>query len=464
MLKISTLLLAITACASAWAQQPAPTSPANPVSPITMLDDRYLNSIQLLQNRFRIDHEVDEITMLFFREYGTAPIVLVRPDGSKIFQSDNHPEGIEWYDDATYDMVKITRPMPGPWQAVGQMLPGSRVMVVSDVQLVAEPLPGLMFSGEIIKLKAHLTNAGKPIEYNEFRDVVELTVEFLSTNNPNFTNFGTDSQVVARYEDNGMGMDEYPNDGVFTGQFNLNITEGQWKPVYRVSTPMYTREEVKEPLVLHPNPVILSIQNDQGDGRHRLHIDVNRELVDINSLLVDGKIRYPNGDVQSFSITDSSAQVREHEILNIEYGVFRVKITAYGKTIDGRDFILDVPEFSFLSEEPELAALDSELSADDETLNNASESTASEPNPLAEVPAPVVVEEFSLPEEPKQNLLPMILVANSLLLVIGGLVIWLTLGRDKGAKSNGFKFKLAMPSIKLPTRKSKQKKDAEEEA
>lgn len=455
MLKISTLGLAIMMCAGAWAEQT--TAPAAPVSPITMLEDKYLNSIQLLQNRFRIDHEVDEITMLFFREYGTAPMVLVRPDGSKIFQSDDHPEGVEWYDDATYDMVKITRPMPGPWQAVGQMLPGSRVMVVSDVQLVAEPLPDLMFSGEIIKLKAHLTNAGKPIEYNEFRDVVELTVEFLSTNNPNFTNFGADSQLVARYEDNGMGMDEYPNDGVFTGQFNLDITEGQWKPVYRVYTPMYTREEVKEPLVLHPNPIIMSVQNDTGDGRHRLHIDVNRELVDINSLLVDGKIRYPNGDVQSFSITDNAPQTREHEILNIEYGVFRVKVTAYGSTIDGRDFILDVPEFSFLSEEPELAALDEGTITDAEMA----EPVASGENSLPDIlMAPL---DETLVEPPaEQSLWPSILLANGLLLIVGGLVIWLTLGRKPSGQSTGIKFKLSMPRIKFS--KAKGKTDASSDA
>lgn len=447
MLKNSILLLCL-ACAPVWAQQSPAIEPAKP-SPLTMLGNEYLNSIQLLQNRFRIDYQVDEITMIFFREYGTAPIVLVRPDGSKIFQGDEHPDSIEWYDDATYDMVRIKQPMPGPWQAVGQMLPDSRVMVVSDIQLQADPLPSLLFSGEIIKLKAHLTNGGKPIEYKEFRDVVELTVEFISTNNPNFTNFGADAQLVARYEDNGMGMDEYPMDGIFTGQFNLNITEGQWKPIYRVSTPMFTREEVKEPLVLHPNPVRMAVEKDQGDGRHRLSIDVDRELVDIRSLLVDGKIRYPNGDVQSFSITDSSEQARMHEILNIEYGVFRVKITAYGNTTDGRDFILDVPEFSFLSEEPELAALDTSVVPGEGAAEL--QPVPADEQPITNTP----IDDQGADQQSQSNIWATIIVANVLLLIVGGLAIWLTLGRKKGGSKSPVKFKLRMPSVKLPKRKPK---------
>ena len=43
------------------------------------------NEIPLLDNRFRIDHDVDKITLLFFRRQGSPAVVLVRPDGSKIY-------------------------------------------------------------------------------------------------------------------------------------------------------------------------------------------------------------------------------------------------------------------------------------------------------------------------------------------------------------------------------------------
>ena len=183
-------------------------------SPITQLGSDYQNSIELLQNRFRVDFEVEEITMIFFRDFGSAPIVLVQPDGSKIFKSNADDSSIFWFDSSTYDMISIKNPVPGPWQAVGQISPESRVMVISDLALHTNPLPNIIFSGEILKQTAYLTNNGMPIDYTAFRDVVELTISLSSTNNPNFNNFGANKERIAFFEDNGKGMDEIPLDGV----------------------------------------------------------------------------------------------------------------------------------------------------------------------------------------------------------------------------------------------------------
>ncbi|WP_051275299.1 TIGR03503 family protein [Aestuariibacter salexigens] len=399
-------------------------------NPIELLGDDYHNSIELLRNRFRIDHNVEEITMVFFRRYGSAPVVLVRPDGSKIFQIDSDGDRVSWYDAETYDMIQIRNPVPGPWQAVGQILPDSRVMVLSDLRLHAEPLPPIIFSGEILKQTAFLTNNGKPIDYNQFRDVVSLSIELESTNNPNYNNFGASTETIATFVDNGMGMDEAPLDGVFTGQFNLSIADGEWRPKFKVSTPMFSREQVDDPLMLYPNPVIFDYLIDGGgDGYHKIIIDVQRDLVDINSLLIDGKVTFPNGDVQNFSLTESSDQPREHLIINYEYGVYRVKLTAYGKTVNGRDFILDVPQYSFLVEQPEI-----EIEPPVATETDMKQDTPQRENMPVTMPVP--------PEEPEGmstgELLMWLGIVNASIIIIGGLVIW-WMARKKAAPNATYK-------------------------
>ena len=192
---ITSISLAIVAAIACYiplsaAQQSQPAAEPVDTSVLTSLGDDYQNSIILLQNRFRIDHEVDEVTLIFFREFGSAPVVLVRPDGSKIFSSQAEKNNVEWFDDDTFDMIKIKNPVPGPWQAVGQVMPESRVMVISEIELHADPLPAVIFSGEVLKQTAYLTNGGKPIDYSQFRDVVDVSIELRSTNNPNYDNFG----------------------------------------------------------------------------------------------------------------------------------------------------------------------------------------------------------------------------------------------------------------------------------
>jgi uncharacterized protein (TIGR03503 family) len=400
-------------------------------SPLTQLGSDFHNGIELLQNRFRIDFEVDEITMIFFRDFGSAPIVLVQPDGSKIFQSSDDGESIFWFDSSTYDMISIKNPMPGPWQAVGQISPESRVMVISDLALHANPLPMIIFSGEILKQTAYLTNNGVPIDYTAFRDVVELTISLSSTNNPNFNNFGANKEIIASFEDNGKGMDEIPLDGVFTGQFNLAIADGEWIPTFTVSTPMYNREQVDPSFMLLTNPIKVGVELDGGgEGYHKLRVDAEKEYVDMSTLLIDGKVRFPNGDIQNFSINDMTSDVREYLIVNYEYGVYRVKLTAYGNTTQGREFILDVPEYSFLTEEPEavvvVVAADVEKGGGDPSITK----SVSPQSAMPEQALAVVDEEIST-----STLISLILSINLFILLVGGgLIWWLTLEKKPDFK------------------------------
>jgi uncharacterized protein (TIGR03503 family) len=388
--------------------------------PLTQIGTEYHNSIKLLQNRFRIDYEVEEITMLFFRDFGASPIVLVQPDGSKIYQTDADGEFISWFFNSTYDMIRIKNPMPGPWQAVGQISPESQVMVLSDLALKANPLPKIIFSGEILKQTAYLTNNNIPIDYAAFRDVIELSISLSSTNDPNFNNFSAEVEIISLFEDDGKGMDEMPLDGVFTGRFNLDITEGEWIPTFSVSTPMFTRDHVYPKITLLANPIQVDIELDvKGGGHHKLTVNTQSEYVDISSLLIDGKVFFPNGDIQNFSLTNRSTEIREHLIANNEDGSYRVKLTVYGDTYDGREFILDVPEYSFISEvttESETVAQAVEKGVINPDMNDSSDKLSMLPEQeLAEIDKKMSTSNFAI----------LIVGINLFILLFGGGLIWL---------------------------------------
>lgn len=422
-------------CSAALAQDSAPEvhppaeqnahaiQPPSAELPIRALGDAYQNSIKLLKNRFRVDPDVDELTLIFFREYGSAPVVLVQPDGSKLFQGREDQPQVEWFDEASFDMVKISQPTPGPWQAVGQLLPGSRIMVVSDIALDAQPLPEMVFAGEILKQTATLENGGKAVSHPEFRDAVDLTIELVSTNNADYDNFGADSEIVATFKDDGLGMDEQRMDGIFTGQFNLTVPAGQWTPIFRVTTPMFTREQIDPPIILHPNPVSLSVSRaSEEEQYHTLQIDVDRNLVAIESLIVDGKVRYPNGDIQNFSLTEPSDAVRTHDILTMEEGLFRVKLTVYATTLTGREFILDIPEYTFDGRPPPPVVAEGASQEEPGAMDagQASEMQASEMNVQNAPQSEPVTEPAAPPAEPEMAQSTFILL---LALVNGGILV-----------------------------------------
>lgn len=310
--------------------------------------DNITNQVPYFDNRFRLDGNLEEITLIFYRKSGSTPIILIRPDGSKIRVNQFDAEKVQWFDDTTFDMIKIKKPMPGPWQAVGDILPNSQILVVSDVKISVDPLPEIAFSGETLKVEGKLFNGDTPISSPHFKKVVKLDVNFYSTNNSLYENFGADAIKVTSFRDDGRGLDEYLNDNIFTGEFILSFAPGEWQPVYLVKLPMATRELRQQPILLQKTPIKISvIKSEETDKPHQLLLSIDPSFVDPNSLVFQGNFTFPDRQVEPFSIMEEEGESRTTSITNTEPGIYRVNVSAFGKTITGREFRLVVPEFSF---------------------------------------------------------------------------------------------------------------------
>jgi uncharacterized protein (TIGR03503 family) len=239
--------------------------------------------------------------------------------------------------------------MPGPWQAIGDILPESQIMVMSEVRIEVDPLPEMVLSGEILKVVGKLYNGDEPINTPHFRNVVKLDVHFYSTNNKDYENFGADALKLTSFRDDGRDLDEYAADGLFTGEFRLDFAAGEWQPVFLIKLPMASRELRQKPLVLRKSPIKITVEVSENENiPHRLTLSINPTYVDPNSLVFQGKMTFPNKEVESFSIMgEQQGEMRIKDIQNTEPGVYRININAFGKTTSGREFRLTVPEFSF---------------------------------------------------------------------------------------------------------------------
>ncbi|MFC3031673.1 TIGR03503 family protein [Pseudoalteromonas fenneropenaei] len=323
---------------------------------LTMLKrDGVMNEVPLLNNRFRIDYEVEKVTFLFFRRPGSPAVVLVQPDGSKLYP--NHAmnnENLEWYDEVSYDLIIIKKPTPGPWQVLGQIQPDSRILVLGDITLDVDPLPPLIFRGETIKVTARVLNDGEPILSGYFREVVTLYVEFISTNNDQYANFGAGTQSVTEFRDDGQGFDERPMDGVFTGEFKLSFPAGEWRPEFSIQTPILKRRVVKSPLVVAEPPFDFNLDMSEHDSPddHVLQIRINPEVAKPETVILQGKIFYPNGEEQLFTLPKETRLYRTLPIKNYDWGRYSVDISAFGENANGREFMATLPMYKFEIERP----------------------------------------------------------------------------------------------------------------
>lgn len=368
------------------------------------------NQIPLLDNRFRVDYEVKEVTLVFFRKAGAPSVVLVRPDGSKIYVSTATQNGIQWYADRTYDLIRLKEPMAGPWQALGQMLPESRIMVLTDINIKTDPLPTDLMVGEQLKVTATLANGDQPIKTKDFRDMLQMNVLLLSTRKKGMANENDTVFELATLDDDGKNFDERPRDAIFTGEFRMAFHAGEWLPKYTIKTPLYSRELIMDPITVVPTPIQIDFIEGAEGGNHQVKYVVTDGPLVPESLSIQGRIIYPGGDVQTFTRGEEKSKTRVMDVSNIGNGTYRVEQTLYGKTKSGRDVVINMAPVALrvIAAAPATAATGTEPA-----VANAVENAA-----------PAVIEPLtpSAPEVEPEPEFPLgwVIFGNVLILMIGG--------------------------------------------
>ncbi len=130
-------------------------------------------TVPLSGNQFQIDGQVSEFTLLAFRS-GEVATALITPDGKTISGTKPAPD-VLWREEEGYDLVTLTKPQPGRWQLQGVSDPDNRVVVVTDLGLELEPLPGVLPHGTRLQLAAWLTDHQQPVTRQDLLQLVTAT-------------------------------------------------------------------------------------------------------------------------------------------------------------------------------------------------------------------------------------------------------------------------------------------------
>jgi len=400
--------------------------------------DNVTNQIPYFDNRFQIDPHIKDIKLIFYRRSGSQPVILVRPDGSKLRINSLPDDGsVEWFDERTFDLVKMKNPMPGPWQAIGQVLPESQILVVTEINIEADPLPTILLTGETLKITGRLINGEQALDDPLFRPVVNLDVDFFSSNNRDYDNFGAEPIKLNSFRDDGRDFDEKAGDGVYTGEFVLDFAPGEWLPVYHIKMPLVKRELKQKPIIVRAAPIKITAKASDEEGKnHLLTFAIDPMFVDPHSIIIQGKIMYPDKQSVQFSVLEEENESRLKEFEYTEAGLHRVKVDVFGKTTDGREFMLTLPEFVFNAENKNgllVPSMDEEGNAVLVPRKTAAEiiaeKEAERAAALAEEQARIAKEEA----EAQKQMLIMVGVGNTIVVFVGAGIFFFLAWRKKKA-------------------------------
>ncbi|MFW0963175.1 TIGR03503 family protein [Vibrio parahaemolyticus] len=264
------------------------------------------SAMSLLDNRFRVDPTIEQITFLVYREQSSQPVVLVRPDGKKYYAWGSY-DNVRWYQEPSLDIISVDNPMPGPWQAVGKVTPKNNIRLISHLKLSTDVFPNRFYNGEALKFTARLTSDDKPLVLRDFLDRVNLRVtftKFVENEDELIKEARPVPMIIGEFSDDGRGLDEQAGDGVFTVQLPIEVEPGKYRARITSGNGVFLRAQ-EQVILVYPNPVSRTfIQSRSPEKAHQLVVSGEQGMIAPGSIAVnveqnapDGFITYSQGQV-----------------------------------------------------------------------------------------------------------------------------------------------------------------------
>ncbi len=325
------------------------------------------SDIPLLDNRFRIDYGVKEITFIVARKPGTPSVILVRPDGSKLYVGKVTPPDVGWLALKDQDLITIRDPMPGPWQAIGEVDPDNRVRLLSNIRLETDQLPTQLYQGERVKLKSWLLIDDAPPKAGYYLTDLGMTVRLQRFNDAKQEGEPIVDEVLGHYRDDGKGLDEVPGDGIMTAEAVLDVAAGKYRAMYSTGNQVFSRARYQDVLI-YPLPVSYTLAPPSQEFGAKLSFLIDADELDPASVVIEGKATNTVGASMAFNAVATEPRVEVDLSAIKEVGQYEVNATLFGTTRLGREIQVTLPVKSFnifpvLAAEPSAASAASETSA-----------------------------------------------------------------------------------------------------
>lgn len=230
------------------------------------------DSIPINGNRFHVDGEVMDMTLLMFKKPGSRKLHINTPKLGR-WNEDNAPGNVSWFNEEGYDLVTVKSPEAGEWVLETESDPDNRVLVVTNLKLKLNDLPNHLLLGEHLDIESMLYDKSAMVKHQDFLKLVQFSVIVQKK--------GKDESNNYALEDNGETSDKLKADGIYSRRLSSELTNGLYSLVVRADGATFQRE-VHHDFQLHSELVHINIVKDEKG--YLLQLSHNDRLVDTNTI------------------------------------------------------------------------------------------------------------------------------------------------------------------------------------
>lgn len=294
------------------------------------------DTVPMVDNEFKIDGSVKEMTLLVFRK-GDKETRIIDP-ANDTYSENERPANVNWRNDLGYDLITIKGPRAGSWKLDADIDPDNRVMVVTDLKLVAKDIPPFIRPDQSLTLHIELHDKDKKIAKNSFLKFVDFKVVHRLGDEIN--SHPLNLKKSKRVEDK----------GIYLFPIEAPVVEGDHEWVIKADARTFARSKRLSTSVQWPVTARV-IEQDEEAG-YRIEIKVNDALVDTDSIRPGLILKYPDGKTRDLALDRSSEPWSTEVTLDEQDGEYVLSTTINASSASGEEISFSLPEQTMIGKVP----------------------------------------------------------------------------------------------------------------
>ncbi|WP_430462590.1 VWA domain-containing protein [Thalassolituus sp. LLYu03] len=280
--------------------------------------------VPMTDNKFTIDDSVKEFTALIFRRPGAKETRLISPSG-KAIASGMADDKVRWHQDVNFDLITVSEPEAGEWQADADLDPDNRVQILSDLSLSVTGLPNSLFSGNPIELEMALKNSGDTVAEKAILSLTDFTLKVTAPDGRSGSKLLSDPENL-------------PEDGVFKESLTRLSQIGEYQfEVTAVGRTFQRRQLLTASLM---EPLAVTVTDFPQEERVHIRVSAESDNVDTGLSRVIAKITSPDASSLINTMTfDPAANAWQMDLTPDKGpGHYEVVLNIRGVTSSGATF------------------------------------------------------------------------------------------------------------------------------
>jgi uncharacterized protein (TIGR03503 family) len=238
------------------------------------------DTLPLTDNKFVVDKNISDITVLVFSAKDSPATQLVLP-GKQTWSQKDHPASVQWHHENGYDLITVKTPEAGEWGLQAKVDPDNRVLVVTNLRLKVDKLPNTLMLGDNVAVQARLFEDGKTITNPNLLNKTKFIFKQTSGKEP--------AGASADLQDDGQAPDALKGDGVFTAPLHSIKQAGEYELIIQAVSQTFARE-VHHSLHVYDSPANIAITQAADDKPYRISIQPHAGLIRPESVSMQLKL------------------------------------------------------------------------------------------------------------------------------------------------------------------------------